>query len=161
MTGFEQIYLRYFRDVFLFARGLTGDDHLAEDITSDTFFKALQAIDGFRGDCDIRVWLCQIARNSYFSLLKKRKREIPLPEPDIPADSAAMEERLMDRDSALRLRDILDGLGEPYRQVFSLRVFGELPYARIGNLWGKSANWACVTFHRAREKIRQRMEEYP
>ena len=71
-----------------------------------------------------------------------------------------MEEQLIDRDSACRLRDILDGLPEPYRQVFSLRVFAELPYARIGSLYGKSANWACVTFHRAREKIRQRMEEY-
>ena len=67
MTDFEQIYKDYFRDVFLYVRRLSGgDERLAEDITSEAFFRALRRIDSFRGDCDIRVWLCQIAKNCYY-----------------------------------------------------------------------------------------------
>ena len=74
MTEFERIYREYFDQVFRYIRGLSGDVHLAEDITSETFCKALRSIDGFRGDGDIRVWLCQIAKNCYYSHLKKERR---------------------------------------------------------------------------------------
>ena len=64
---FEKIYRRYFNDVFLFLKKLSKDESIAEEITSETFFKAMRSIDTFRGDTDIRVWLCQIAKNCYFS----------------------------------------------------------------------------------------------
>lgn len=67
MTEFEQIYHTYFVDVFRYIRRLSNDEHIAEEITADTFFKAIQSVDSFRGDCDIRVWLCQIAKNSYLT----------------------------------------------------------------------------------------------
>lgn len=67
MTDFDKIYVMYFHDVFLYIYKLSGDAHLAEDLTSETFFKALGAIDDFRGDCDVRVWLCQIAKNCYLN----------------------------------------------------------------------------------------------
>ena len=70
---FEKIYRRYFNDVFLFLKKLSKDEGLAEEITSETFFKAMRSIDAFRGDTDIRVWLCQIAKNCYFSHLKKHQ----------------------------------------------------------------------------------------
>ena len=71
MADFEQIYRDYFRDVFLYLRQLSGgNEQLAEDITSEVFSRALRCIDSFRGDCDIRVWLCHIAKNCYFTYLK-------------------------------------------------------------------------------------------
>ena len=70
---FEQIYNTYFNHVYLYIRKLSGNEHIAEEITSETFFKAMQSIDNFRGDCDIRVWLCQIAKNCYYTHLKKQK----------------------------------------------------------------------------------------
>ena len=75
MTYFEEIYRKYFSDVFAFILRLSGDVHVAEDITSDTFIKAMKALDKFRGDCDIRVWLCQIAKNCYYSHLRKTNKE--------------------------------------------------------------------------------------
>ncbi|MBR6551981.1 MAG: RNA polymerase subunit sigma, partial [Clostridia bacterium] len=57
MTNFEKIYKEYFNDVYLYIKRLSGDEHVAEDITSETFFKALKSIDSFRGECEIRVWL--------------------------------------------------------------------------------------------------------
>lgn len=69
------------------------------------------------------------------------------------------EEAAAARDQAARLRAIADGLPEPYREVFRLRAFRELPYKDIASLYEKTANWACVTYHRAREMIRRRWEE--
>ena len=73
---FEEIYETYFKDVYLYIRRLSGNDHIAEEITSETFFKALQSINKFRGECDIRVWLCQIAKNCYYTYLEKNKKYI-------------------------------------------------------------------------------------
>lgn len=73
LTQLEDIYNTYFKDVFLYVYSLSGDKHIAEDITSETFMKALTSLDSFRGDSDIRVWLCQIAKNSYYSYLRKKK----------------------------------------------------------------------------------------
>ena len=77
---FEQVYDLYFQDVYRYIRRLSGSEHVAEEITSETFFKALHSIGKFRGQCDIRVWLCQIARNCYISSLRKEKRTAPLDE---------------------------------------------------------------------------------
>ena len=74
MTDFEQIYNTYFNDVYLYILRLSGNEYIAEEITSDTFFKAMRSIDSFRGDCDVRVWLCQIAKNCYYSYIKNRAR---------------------------------------------------------------------------------------
>ena len=71
---FEQIYSTYFKSVYHYIRMLSGDEHLAEEITSETFFKAMKSIGDFRGECDMRVWLCQIAKNAYYSYLKKNNR---------------------------------------------------------------------------------------
>ena len=74
VTDFEHLYDTYFNDVYLYILRLSGNEHLAEEITSDTFFKAMKSINSFRGDCDVRVWLCQIANNCYYSHFKKSNR---------------------------------------------------------------------------------------
>lgn len=160
MTDFESIYEFYFNDVFRFLRGLTQNEHLAEELTQQTFFKALKSINQFRGDCDVYVWLCQIAKNNYFSYLKKQKLISNLDEISnfIPTQDN-FEHMLMDKELAFQLHQVLHTLKEPYKEVFSLRVFGELPFRQIGLLFGKSEHWACVTYHRAKEKIQKEMEE--
>lgn len=159
MAEFERIYRACFQDVNLYLRRLTGDASLAEELTSETFFKAMQALDGFRGDCDVRVWLCQIAKNCYFSYQKKQRHSVPLPETDVPAPTEGLETALLRQDEAMRIHVLLHDLAEPYKEVFMLRVFGELGFQQIGTLFGKTANWACVTYHRAKAKIAEKMEE--
>ena len=75
---FDELYRTYFSDVYQYIRKLSGSEHMAEEITEETFYKALRKIESFRGDCDIRVWLCQIAKNSYYSHLRKSGRHISL-----------------------------------------------------------------------------------
>ena len=73
MPDFEEIYQTYFADVYRYILALSRDAHTAEEVTQETFFRALASIDQFRGDCQLRVWLCQIAQNQYLSLCRERK----------------------------------------------------------------------------------------
>ena len=152
MTGFEDIYVRYFRDVYRFVLSLSGSESTAEEITQETFFKALKGIKDFTGTCGVKVWLFQIAKNTYYTHCKKRNRLTPLPD-DAPQNAPSVEEIVTDKAAAMELHAVLHALEEPYKEVFSLRVFGELPFAHIGQLFDKTENWARVTFYRAKKKI--------
>lgn len=159
---FEQIYHTYFKSVYLYVMRLCGNEHIAEEITSETFFKAINSIDRFRGDCDMRVWLCQIAKNTYYSYLKKNKRVSSIDEPDLKNIAAAddfIETQIGEQEDARQIRKILHDISEPYKEVFMWRVFGELSFKEIGDLYRKSDNWACVTYHRAKKMIQRRLEE--
>jgi RNA polymerase sigma-70 factor (ECF subfamily) len=156
---FEEIYIRYFNDVFLFLRKLSKDESIAEEITSETFFKAMRSIDTFRGDTDIRVWLCQIAKNCYFSHLKKQQGLIDIDDIEFTDNIDTIEEQIINRSDAMRIHLLLHNLAEPYKEVFMLRVFGELNFKQIAKIFQKTDNWACVTYHRARNKILEQMED--
>ena len=157
---FEQVYDLYFRDVYRYILKLSGSEHVAEEITSDIFFKALRSIGKFRGSCDMRVWLCQIAKNCYYSHLKKERRAERVEDWEgLSAPGESLEEQLGRRDEAMGLQKILYGVPDPYKEVFLWRVYADLSYKQIGQVFGKSENWACVTYHRARAMIRKRWEE--
>ena len=156
---FDKIYIRYFNDVFLFLKTLSKDEDLAEEITSETFFKAMRAIDNFRGDTDIRVWLCQIAKNCYFSHLKKQQRIAEMDGIDFADSKAAIEDHMLNQNDVMQIHLLLHNLAEPYKEVFMLRVFGELTFRQIADIFQKTDNWACVTYHRARNKILMQMED--
>ena len=156
---FERIYRMYFKDVFLYLRALSADTNTAEEITQETFVKALRSIDTFDGSKDIRAWLFTIARNTYYTHCRRQSRyadeELSENEPDIQPD---FTERFADEESAFQIHRFLHGMDEPYKEVFSLRVFGELPFEKIGAIFGKSSGWARVTFYRAKKQIIEYME---
>ena len=159
MTEFESIYRDYFRDVELYLRAVCKDELLAEELTEQVFFQALKALPTFRGDCDIRTWLCAMGRNAYLSHLRKAKQTEDIDELQIPDPRKSIEDCIADRQQAMAIHRVLHDLPEPYKEVFSLRVFGQLSFQDIGGLFGRTANWACVTYHRARQKILDEMEE--
>lgn len=160
VTQLEDIYNTYFKDVFLYVYSLSSDKQIAEDITSETFMKALTSLDSFRGDSDIRVWLCQIAKNSYYSYLRKKKSFVDLESLPETASEDNVEQEIITSEASMKVHEIIWNLKEPYKKVFTLRVFGELSFKQIGKLFAKSDNWACVTYHRAREKIKARLGDY-
>lgn len=163
VQDFETIYSTYFSQVYRYARSLTLDEQAAEDITAETFLRAMRALPGFRGECEIRVWLCRIAKNLWLTEQKKRARLTDDPDDSLTLleDGRDFTETVADRDTTRSLHRALHRLDEPYREVFSLRVFAELPFADIGELFGHNAHWACVTYHRARTKLLEEMEELP
>ncbi len=154
MDDFEHIYRAYFRDVELYLLALCRDENLAAELCSQAFFTALEQYPKFRGECHVRTWLCAIGRNLYLAHLRKTGRELPLEE-ELIDDRVSVEERLADRQEAMRIHKVLHSLPEPYKEVFSLRIFGQLSFAQIGEVFGKKANWACVTYHRAKSKIQE------
>ena len=156
MTEFEEVYRLYFRDVYRYCLALCRDEETAEEVTQETFFRALKAIDSFDGKCRLYVWLCQIAKNTYFSMRSKKRDTGGLPE-EMPSDES-LEERLLTEESAFEIHQILHRLEEPYKEVFSLRTFGELPFRKIGALFGKTESWARVTYHRARLRIKEELQ---
>ena len=157
----EEMYRAYFSDVYLYLISLCRDESLAEDLTHEVFVKAIRSVSKFRGECNIRVWLCQIAKNSYLSYCRKHGREVPT-DFDMPAEEEShagtvrFEERLEDSETAFDLHKVLHMLEEPYKEVFWLRTFGELSFQKIAALFGHSESWARVTYHRARLKIIER-----
>ncbi len=161
MTDFEEIYKAYFKDVYLYIRRISGNEDIAEEITADTFFKALKSIDSFRGDCDVRVWLCQIAKNSYYSYLKKNKKAVSTEDELFELeDKNSFVDEITKRDEARLIGEILHTVEEPYKEVFMWRVYADMSFKEIGQIFSKSENWACVTYHRAKKIIRKRLEEY-
>lgn len=160
MTEFETVYRTYFRDVELYLRAICKDESLAEELTEQVFFQALKALPEFRGDCDVRTWLCAMGRNCYLSHLRKTRPSEDIDQLQIPDPRASIEEQVIDRSQAMAIHRLLHELPEPYKEVFSLRIFGQLSFEDIGSLFGRTANWACVTYHRARRKIQEQMEGY-
>ena len=153
MNEFEKIYQSYSGDVYRYLCRLSGDPDLAEELTAETFFRALRALHGFRGDCDVRVWLCRIAKNCWYSHLKKRRKTADVDKLAIEDPAAGVEEALLRRSEALHIHTLAHALPEPYKEVFMLRVFGELDYAQIARLFAKTESWARVTYHRAKMKL--------
>ena len=145
----ETIYRLYFRDVCLFLQGLTRSEALAEELTQETFFRALDGLKDYDGKQDVRAWLFTVARNAYYDHCRRAKA----------ADSPDIAQLLVDKDAAFTVHQCLHALEEPYKEVFSLRVFGELPFDRIGAIFGHNAAWARVTYYRAKTRIQTMLEQ--
>ncbi len=156
---FVDSYNAYVNVVFHYLMSLTFDPELSEELTQETFVKAYQKIDSFDGRCKMSVWLCQIAKNSYFTYRKKEERKVSLsieqetrPVPDVAV-------LLMNADEAISVHKVIQRLDEPYKEVFYLRCFADLSYKQICEIFGKSESWARVTFYRAKEKIKQALDK--
>ena len=110
----------------------------------------------------MRVWLCQIAKNCYYSFVKKSKKTVCLDEVEMremPDEEPGVAEELVRRDEIERIQKVLHDVSEPYKEVFMWRVYAELSFKQIAQIFGKTENWACVTYHRARKMIKERLEE--
>ena len=145
----EKLYEACYMRVFSYVMTLTGDRGEAEEITQETMFRAIS---------DEVTWLCAIAKNTFLDEQKRRARHTGFPE-EMAENESGMEQKISDRDSSFRIHLALHALEEPYREVFELRVFGELSFREIGTIFGKTENWARVTYHRAKLKLRERMEQ--
>lgn len=158
LDDFEDIYKRYYNQVYFYILGLSRNRHIAEEITQETFFKVLKKIDSFRGECRVNVWITQIAKNTYYNYCRKRKLD---PESSLEGLEAEenIEETLLDKEMAQQIHRILHQLPEPYKEVFWMRTFGELSFREIANIHHKTESWARVTYHRARLMIQEEMRD--
>ena len=155
----EKLYEAFYMKVFSYVMTLAKDRNDAEEITQETFFRAISTDKSFRGDSDSYTWLCAIAKNIFIDEKRRSSRQDDELSEELPDTNKGIEEKLTDRDQSLKIHLILHKLEEPYKEVFQLRIFGELSFAEIGSIFGKTETWARVTYHRARLKIKERMDE--
>ena len=158
VTDFQEVYNLYFRDVYRYALSLCRNESVAEEITQETFFKALAKLDSFDGRCKVSVWLCQIAKNTYISMCRRNKHLEYDAGAELTPNNGNIEEIIFDKETAFAIHKVLHTLEEPYKEVFSLRTFGELSFKQIAELFEKTETWARVTYHRARLKIKEELQ---
>ena len=156
MEDFDKIYAEYYSEVYKFVLTLCQNPTLAEEITQESFFKALKSIDSFNGNCKLSTWLYKIARNTFYSYTKKHSRQVDYPL-DIILSDENLEEQFADKETAYAIHKVLHKLNEPYKEVFWLRIFGELSFAQIGALFEKTESWARVTYYRAKIMIKEEL----
>ncbi len=155
----DEIYQRYAKTVYHFLLARTRSDDLAEELTQETFYQAIRSIDRYDESCRISTWLCGIAKNVLLTYRRKHPETEPLEAPEAQAlQAGSAENDAIDRIAHVDLIKRLHELAEPYREVMYLRAFGGLSFREIGEVQGKSENWARVTYYRAKEKLRKDME---
>lgn len=155
---FEKIRQDYSSIIYRFLLSICRNEDLAEELTSETFYQAYLHIDKFKGECKLETWLCQIAKNALYQETKRARRTVPWEQIKMPETSEDILEKLSNKEQALKIHRNLHHLSDPYKEVFMLRVFGELRFKEIANIFGKSESWAKVTFYRAKDKLIELME---
>jgi len=150
----EQTYKEHARSVFKYLFSLSHDESLAEELTQETFYRAVYSIEKYDGSCKISVWLCQIAKHVWYQELEKRKRRKTeeLTEDMVSSDLSPEDSSVLLNDK-ISLYKAINTLGEPMKDVVYMRLSGEFSFSEIGEVLGKSENWARTTFYRAKQKI--------
>ncbi len=163
---FEEVYKLYHKDVYYFLLSLCANPDIAEELTQETFYRALQNIHKFKGDCKLKSWLCQIGKNAYISWQRKQKHlagDAPRMEDVAGTEEWSGESEpetcYIRKAETLSIYKVLHILDEPYKEVFTLRTLGELSFREIGEIFGKGEGWARVIYHRAKLKIKERIQE--
>lgn len=150
----EQIYKEHAKSVFKYLLSLSHDEDLAEELTQETFYRAVYSINRYNGSCKMSVWLCQIAKHNWYQELEKKKKNKTekLSEGIVSTDLSPEDSSIFSSDKIF-LYKAIHALSEPMKDVIYLRLSGEFSFAEIGVILGKSENWARTTFYRAKQKI--------
>ena len=157
MTEFEKLFNENHEFIFRYLMKMTRDAVLAEELTQETFFRAYMNYASLRNKEKVSVWLCQIAKNTYFAWYKEQKKKAPLDELETVGVDESMEDAFVTKELSQEALRCLHDLVEPYKEVFMLSVFAGLSLKEISSMFGKSESWARVTFYRAKQKILERM----
>ena len=158
MQNIEEVYKEYSNTVYKYLFCLTGKEEIAEDLTQETFAIAIKQINKFRGDCKISVWLCEIAKHLWYKELKKSKKNKNISINDLSEEieeTQTTEDIICEKEEKLKLFKDMQKLDEQSKEVIYLRMVGNLNFIEIGEILGKTPNWARVTFYRAKQKIRE------
>lgn len=159
MQNVEEIYRKNFETVYKYLFCLTRDSNISEELTQETFCKAVQKIDTFKGECKMSVWLCQIAKNLWYNQYKKENKTIRILDLDMDISNIpekdTVENNVVLKEEKIFLYKRMQRIDERSREVVYLRLTGELSFKEIGDILGKTENWARITFYRAKKKIKE------
>ena len=155
MQNIEEIYKNYANAVYKYLFCLTKNEDIAEDLTQETFAVAVKEIHKFKGNCKVSVWLCQIAKHLWYKELKKKANKSISFIEDIEEEiktTKTVEDIVCQKEEKLKLFKDMQMLDEKTKEVMYLRLVGNLNFIEIGEVLGKTPNWARVTFYRGKQK---------
>ena len=153
-SDMEKYYRENGRKVFLYLMTLCGNADTAEELTQETFYRALRSVNKYKGESSVYTWLCGIARNAWLEELRKRTRHKGEELSELTDDTALRpDEKAESEDSRIRLLKKIHSLPETEKELILLRASQELSFREIGEIFGKSENWARVTYYRAKQKL--------
>ena len=154
--NFEDIYKKYYSTLNKYLFSLTKSEDLAEELTQETFYKAVQKINTYKGKCKMSVWLCQIAKNLWYDQCRKNKKVINIEENlfDVQAQES-IESQVISNEEKISLYKKMQKLDEKTREVIYLRITGELSFKEIATILDKTENWARITFYRGKSKLKE------
>lgn len=154
---FEQVYSKYYGSVYRYVFSMAKDENIAEEITQETFYKALKNINKYNSKFKMLTWLCQIAKNTYYTYYKKSKNLYELDEKIVDSEEMIIE-KIIKSEQNIEILKALHLIEEPYKEVFTLRVYSELSFKQIGEIFDKSENWARVTYYRSKLKVKENLK---
>ena len=157
MTDFEKLFNENQEFIFKYLMKMTQDVSLSEELTQETFFRAYMNYASLRDKAKASVWLCQIAKNTYFAWYNEQKKKDSLDDLEAASNGADIEDIFVQKELSKKALLCLHDLEEPYKEVFMLSVFGGFSLKDISSIFGKSESWARVTFYRAKQKLLERM----
>ncbi len=155
MQNMDEIYEECFETVYKYLFCLTHNSDISEELTQETFYRAVKKIDTYNGKCKISVWLCQIAKHLWYNQCRKNKRIVDTDETFDIEDPQNLEEQFIAGEEKVSLYKKMQNLDEKTREVMYLRITGELSFKEIGEILGKTENWARVTFYRGKSKLKE------
>lgn len=157
MQNIEEIYKEYFKTVNKYLFCLTHNDDISEELTQETFYRAVKKINTYKDECKISVWLCQIAKNLWYDKCRRDKRLVHIEESELFNLQALnnIEEEIISKEEKMLLNKKIQKLDEKTREVVYLRIVGELSFKEIGIIMDKTENWARVTFYRGKNKMKE------
>ena len=158
----EELYKEYSKLVFHYLYSRCENYAIAEELTQETFYKAIKGINKFNNECKISTWLCRIAKNIYSDYLRKEKvqRTFSIDDENFIEEiiiEKSFEEVIDDKSEIISLYKYIHEFDEDTREVFYLRLKGELSFKEIGEILNKSENWARLTFYRGKIKLKEVM----
>lgn len=158
----QKMYQEYALPLKRYVLSLCRNETISEDIVADTFYKAIKNIDHFQGG-RMLTWLCAIARNTYLDYVRKKEyKNLSLSDEmkeQIGDEQLLPEQILLQKEEKLQMHRMIQKLGQEEKDVVYLRSFADLSFKEIGNILGKSENWARVTFYRSKTKLKGWFED--
>lgn len=159
MQNIEEIYKEYFKTVYKYLFCLTSNHDLAEELTQETFYKAVKKIDTYEGKCKISVWLCQIAKYTWYDYLRKKQEIINIDDLYEFKSEVSLEDKIIEEEEKNLIEGKLNVLDDFSKEVVILRIKGDMSFKEIGNVLNKTENWARVTYYRAKNKLKEALKD--
>lgn len=164
MELFEDMVQKYYSAVYNFLLKLSNyNNDVAEELTQDTFLQAYLSAPDFKGKCQLKTWLIQIAKNCFYMNLRKQKHRLvsldDMPAEPVDATARPLSDSLYEHELVVKANLIIDSMQSPMKDVMLYRIYTDLPYAQIALLLSISENSAKVLFHRGKKILQKKLKE--